>query len=58
MYSIGLTHTEIFTVRVGIIESFGPIAVVDMNVCTIHMEAYGDQHIKKAEFMAIANRKS
>ena len=58
MYNIGLTHTDIFTVKVGIIESIGPIAVVDINVCTIHMEAYGDQHIKKAKFMAIANRKS
>ena len=55
MYNIGLTHTDIFTVRVGIIESIGPIAVVEINVWTMHMEAYGDQHIKKATFIAIVN---
>ena len=57
MYNIGLTHTDIFTVRVGIIESIGQIAVAEINVWTIHMEAYGDkenEYTHMEDMMAVA----
>ena len=51
MYKMGFIHTDNFTVTVGIIDSNGPIDVLEMNVCVIHNNAYGDQHIKYEKFI-------